>query len=57
MNAKDCKKMTLCRCILVFDGADFWGWQKNGRSRTVQELLELAIADLYGHSNFVEVAR
>lgn len=48
--------MSLCRLIVAYDGTDFWGWQKNGRTRTVQKVLERALSDLYGQSIFVEVA-
>ncbi|MDC1142673.1 tRNA pseudouridine synthase A [Planctomycetota bacterium] len=40
--------------ILEFHGADFYGWQRQGPDRTVQQTVETAISDLTGHAVSVQ---
>jgi tRNA pseudouridine38-40 synthase len=40
--------------ILEFHGANFFGWQRQGPDRTVQQTMESAINDLVGHAVSVQ---
>lgn len=48
--------MTQACLLLTYDGTGFKGWQKNGRSRTVQEVPEKGLSKLLSRKISVEVA-
>ncbi len=42
--------------IVEYHGKEFFGWQRQGADRTVQSVLEQAVADLVGHAVSVQAA-